>query len=84
MAAKQHFNNFMIVVPGSHRERSREREKRERKEDRGKQEGGKEGGKKGGGVLFRGRGPEEREKTTESVHPRLNVLCHCRLCRREA
>lgn len=25
MAAKQHFNNFMIVVSGSRRERSRER-----------------------------------------------------------
>lgn len=30
MAAEQHFNNFMIVVSGSHRVRSRER-----KEDRG-------------------------------------------------
>lgn len=40
MAAKQHFNNFMIVVSGSRRERSQERE---REEDRGFWEGGKYG-----------------------------------------
>lgn len=75
MAAKQHFNNFMIVVSGSHRERSRERER--------KIEGrGTEGGRKRRGCS-EGEGPK-REKATESVHPRLNVLCHCRLCRREA
>lgn len=34
MAAKQHFNNFMIVVSGSRRERSREGE-RERERGRG-------------------------------------------------
>lgn len=81
MAAKQHFNNFMIVVPGSHRERSRERERRERER---KIEGSRREERREEGGLFRGRGPKEREKATESVHPRLNVLCHCRLCRREA
>lgn len=59
MAAKQHFNNFMIVVSGSHREI--------------KIEGSRRGDV--GGWCLEGEGPKrEREKATESVHPRLNVF----------
>lgn len=72
MAAKQHFNNFMIVVCGSHRVKEGDRERKR----------GVEGGREEAGRVFRGRGSRDGEKSTESIHPRLNVLCPCRLSRR--
>lgn len=59
MAAKQHFNNFMIVVSGSRSEIKRlvGAEARE---------------VVGGGGCFEGGGPKKRE--AESVYPRLNVF----------
>lgn len=59
MAAKQHFNNFMIVVSGS------------RSEIKRLGGGGREEGSGRWGVL---RGRRSKKREAESVYPRLNVF----------